>query len=141
MTEYSAQYPNEHGMVRRARQAIVEFARTWFSGQGLADIEHAVGEALSNAAEHGHTPGSVVDVRCRCEGERFTVEIDDGGKGFPRWNALDQVRPKSNAPRGYGIFIMKSLMDEVEYRDGGRRLRLMKRLPRASADSGARGSA
>lgn len=141
MTEFHERYPSEHGAVRRARQDVVAFARSWYSGQDLADIEHAVGEALSNAAEHGHKPGASIDVRCRCEGDRFTIEVRDEGEGFPRWNAREPTPPNSDSPRGYGIFIMRSLMDDVKYSEGGKNIWLMKRLPRSSSVSDARDSA
>ncbi len=129
MAEYRAQFPSAFESVGEARRAVVDFARHWFSGEDLCDIESAVGEALANAAEHGSKTGGMIDIKCRCVGDRFTVEVHDSGSGFERWNASDYIRPMSTSSRGYGMFIMRELMDEVEYSERGSRLRLMKRLP------------
>jgi anti-sigma regulatory factor (Ser/Thr protein kinase) len=109
------------------------FAREWFGGNDLSDIESAVGEALANCAEHGHVNGTSIDVRCRYDGLELTIEIKDAGKGFDRWDASDFFKPLSAAPRGYGTFIMRRLMDEIEYSENGTRVRLVKRRMSVSA--------
>lgn len=129
MAEYHARFPSAYESVGRARRAVIVFAREWFSGDELSDIESAVGEALANCAEHGHVNGTHIDVRCRCDGRELTIEIADAGKGFERWNACEFLKPLSSAPRGYGTFIMRRLMDEIEYTERGRRVRLLKRRP------------
>lgn len=129
--EYRAEFPSAFESVRHARWGVVDFARRWFSGEALADIECAVGEALANSAEHGSKTGTLIEVHCRCIDGKLTIEVKDTGEGFHQWNATDYLRPLSNASRGYGIFIMRELMDELEYSDRGTHLRLVKRLPRA----------
>jgi anti-sigma regulatory factor (Ser/Thr protein kinase) len=139
VAEYHARFPSAYESVGKARRAVIAFAREWFSGDDLSDIESAVGEALANCAEHGHVSGTHIDVRCRCEAGELTIEISDGGKGFERWNACEFVKPVSSAPRGYGTFIMRRLMDEIEYTERGRRVRLLKRRPASQfLDSGER---
>jgi len=136
MAEYRKEFPSAYECVGPARRAVVDFARQWFSGEELGDIEYAVGEALSNSAEHGHTNGTSIDIICRCDGAELIVEVKDSGAGFARWNASDYVRPMSNSARGYGTFIMRELMDEMEYSERGTRLRLSKRLPNAASCEG-----
>ncbi len=92
----------------------------------MSDIESAVGEALANCAEHGAAHGTNIDVACRYEGRTLTIEIKDAGQGFERWNVRDYVKPLSTAPRGYGTYIMRRLMDEIEYSEHGTRVRLTK---------------
>jgi anti-sigma regulatory factor (Ser/Thr protein kinase) len=135
MAEYRAQFGSASENVARARRAVIDFARYWFSGEDLADIESAVGEALANSAEHGSKSGTRVDVRCHFEDDAFIIDVKDSGSGFERWNAVDYGRPLLDAARGYGIFIMRQLMDEIKYSDHGTRLRLMKRLPKAWRDA------
>lgn len=127
MAEFHARYPSAYESVGKARRAIAAFARAWFGGDDLSDIESAVGEALANCAEHGYVNGTNIDVLCRYQGGELSVEIKDAGNGFDRWNACDFVKPLSTAPRGYGTFIMRRLMDEIEYSDRGTRVRLVKR--------------
>jgi len=138
MGEYRKKFPSAYENVSSARRAIVDFARQWFSPRDLDDIEYAVGEALSNSAEHGHKNGTSIEIVCRCDGDTFTVEVKDSGGGFARWDATDYVRPMSSATRGYGTFIMRELMDEMEYSERGTRLRLTKRLPNSRTCADAR---
>jgi len=127
MREYRARFPSAYASAARARHAIVDFARPWFDHQALSDIECAVGEALANAAEHGHADDAEFEVHCRYDGRQISIDIVDAGPGFSRWNASEYVRPMSDSPRGYGTFIMRNLMDTIEYGERGSRCRLVKR--------------
>lgn len=95
------------------------------------DVILAVGEALANAAEHGHRPNGTISVNARRisesdDIEQFHIEISDDGHGF----GLNQhlTAPDVSGSRGFGIYIMRSIMDSVEFHDGGRRVVLRKRL-------------
>lgn len=112
----------------------MQYAANWFSGEDLDDIGSAVGEAFANSAEHGAKMGGEVDVSCRFDGDRFLIDVKDSGDGFERWNAINYLKPFDHSGRGYGIFIMRQLMDTVEYSEGGTHLRLVKvrRRPRSS---------
>lgn len=100
-----------------------------YTGQELDDIETAVGEALANAAEHGHRAGGAFDVAVYVENDVAVIEVLDEGAGFA--SPLDEVPalPLPDVPRGYGIFLMRRLMDGLEYGEHGRRVRLKKHLP------------
>jgi len=137
VAEYHGKFPSGSSSVGQARRAVVAFAQQWFSDDDLSDIESAVGEALANCVEHSNAAGSDVDLRCRFDGRELTVEIKDAGNGFDRWNARDFAKPPAAAPRGYGTYIMRRLMDEIEYTERGTRVRLVKRrLPAQVADNG-----
>jgi anti-sigma regulatory factor (Ser/Thr protein kinase) len=122
---------------RRARKAITAFARTWLRGVESNDFETAVGEALANAVEHGKASQLTVD--CRYRRNRIVAEIHQNGVGF--LPPADIHMPPHGAPRGYGLFIMSSVLDGVEYREGGTRIRLIKRASAAlpGASSAGRG--
>jgi anti-sigma regulatory factor (Ser/Thr protein kinase) len=125
MDEFRAQYRSTYASVRVARRALVSFVRAHgLSGQAVEDFEIAIGEALANAAEHGHA-------RVEASGA-LTVEVKDDGPGFAGWNDVSFVKPASSAPRGLGIVIMRKLMDRVEYTDGGTCVRLFKRFDPAA---------
>ncbi len=100
-----------------------------YTGQDLADIETAIGEALANAAEHGHRPGGAIDVALYVEGAQAVIEVRDQGGGFARSPNQVAEQPRSDMPRGFGIFLMRALMDELEFGEHGRRVRLKKHLP------------
>ncbi len=143
MAEFHARYPSAYQSVGKARRAITAFAQQWFDPQALSDIESAVGEALANSAEHGSPNGTTIEIDCRYERDVLTIEIKDSGSGFDRWDSAECARPVASAGRGFGTYIMRRCMDEIEYSDRGTRIRLVKKgaAPRAFAgDSGERSS-
>lgn len=82
-----------------------------FDFDDIEDIKVAVGEACNNAVLHGKE-NSCFDLSFNVEDESFVIEVRDSGNGFDYedYHAPDLENPKEN---GLGIFIMKSLMDEV----------------------------
>ncbi len=127
-------FPSTYESVRIARHGLVRYARyVGLAGNALEDFEIAIGEALANAAEHGHCDGSRFSVVAEVTNGALRVDVKDGGRGFENWDAAQSVKPMSNSPRGFGIFIMRTLMDRVEYSEGGSRIRLSKNLPIAAS--------
>jgi len=129
MSKYQSTFKSTAKNIAKARADVRKHAAQLFSGQELADIESAVGEALSNSAEHGAGSDGEIELRCYVERREFVIEVKDSGPGFESWSATDATRPLASAERGYGIFIMRELMDSISYSENGSRLRLMKRLP------------
>jgi serine/threonine-protein kinase RsbW len=87
------------------------------------DIEMALREALANAIVHGNQedPSKCVYVTCRCttDGE-VSITVQDGGKGFDADRLLDPTTPENRLlTKGRGIYLMKTLMDEVHFEEGG----------------------
>lgn len=123
MAELRKLIPAGHEATSEARRTIVRFAASWFDDEVLAEIQLAVGEALANAAEHGFRPGTQIEIRCTCDGHALIVDIRDAGTGF-RPPRRRKTAPASGAPRGYGITIMRTLMDRVRYSHNGTRVRL-----------------
>jgi anti-sigma regulatory factor (Ser/Thr protein kinase) len=120
--------PNSPSSAHFARVRFAEFARTSpFESQSVAsDVVLAVGEALANAAEHGHRSNGTLSIEARITATAMEIEISDDGHGFaPRPHP---AAPDSYAARGFGIYIMRSVMDTVEFHDGGRRVRLVRRF-------------
>ena len=114
--------------VRRARKAIAAFAQSWLVGTAASDFESAVGEALSNAINHGHCKR--VNVACRFVRQAVVAEIQQqNGAAFEPPANFEP--PAVGAAGGYGLFIMRSVLDELEYHEHGRRVRLVKRAARA----------
>jgi len=122
---YEGSFPCSPVGARQARCAITAFARGSLSGRDLTDFEGAIGEVLANAVEH--SGGSRITVECYVDSGRVIAEIRDYGAGFLPPAAVQA--PARGALRGYGLFIVNSLVDEIEYLDNGRRLRLTKRAP------------
>jgi serine/threonine-protein kinase RsbW len=87
------------------------------------DIEIALREALGNAVIHGNheDPRKHVYVSCRCEtGEEVWITVSDEGQGFDSDALPDPTAPGAiESSHGRGIYLMKALMDEVHFEDGG----------------------
>jgi len=116
VTTFSATYPSAYDTVAIARRAVGVFAQSrGFSSSDVSDIVLAVGEACSNAVEHGHTAKGHIVVRCTFEDDKLTVEIGDRGRGFDEKRALDSAIPAEFLGRGRGIPIMRAVMDGVRY--------------------------
>jgi anti-sigma regulatory factor (Ser/Thr protein kinase) len=130
MLTYRASLPRGYNSVRQARRALRTFAETCgFADTPLADVENAAGEALANAAEHGNGEGSpVFDIWATFDGDCLVIEIDDHGRGFDAAAVLARPAPDATGYRGFGVFLMRTLMDEVAYSECGSRIQLVKRL-------------
>jgi serine/threonine-protein kinase RsbW len=101
------------------------------AGQESA-VELALEEALNNAVVHGNRtdPEKLVQVICRCElGKGFSVVVKDQGQGFDP-NAVPDPTAAENigADHGRGIWLMKSVMDEVSFERGGTEVHMRKAI-------------
>jgi serine/threonine-protein kinase RsbW len=127
--EFRARFPNTRRAAAFARRSLIaHVAGFGYPDQELSDIETAVGEALANAAEHGHRAESGFEVRVLVERGMLVIEVQDDGAGFSS-SRCDKTVPAQDAPRGFGIYLMRHLMDEVNYNVRGTCVRLTKRLP------------
>ncbi|HEY6555219.1 MAG TPA: ATP-binding protein [Vicinamibacteria bacterium] len=92
------------------------------------DLAVALAEALSNAAVHGNRlrPRSRVIVTVYVTpGERTTIEVKDSGRGFDVSGLSDPTdRDRILAPSGRGVFLMRKLVDKVEFFPPGNRVSL-----------------
>lgn len=87
------------------------------------NIMIAVTEAVNNAIKHGNQGNSAKNVLLSLslnEGLlKFTIE--DEGSGFDFHQLPDPTSPENIAkPGGRGIFLMKHLSDEVNFKDNGK---------------------
>jgi serine/threonine-protein kinase RsbW len=135
MIELEARFPSAPRAVCAARRATRAFARRCGFGQWeISDIVLAVGEACNNAVEHGHVNGGQFTMRCRSDDDgAVTFEIEDSGGGFELDGKGTALAPSERGVRGLGIFLMRCLMDDVQFtmNEGGTTVRLMKRTHQA----------
>jgi serine/threonine-protein kinase RsbW len=90
--------------------------------EGVSDVEIALREALANAIIHGNHEDrrKHVHVTCRCEPEEVSIAVKDEGKGFDLNKLPDPTVPENiTSVHGRGIHVMKALMDEVRFEEGG----------------------
>lgn len=84
-----------------------------FNIEDVEDIKVAVGEACNNAVLHGKCEADRFNIDFEVEENEIIVKVKDTGNGFEfiEYKKPDLDNPKEN---GLGLFIMKSLMDDVE---------------------------
>ena len=128
--QYRAAYPSDIKNVAVARLGIAEFAADCgFPNDAISDIRLAAGEALSNAVEHGSMkPGRKITVVCTFDGVELSIEVRDRGIGFAEPSDRSGAQPDHRG-RGFGIFLMRRLMDEVSFARNGTVVRLVRRRP------------
>jgi len=125
---HRAAYSSDIKNVALARQGIAGFAaKCGFSDADVSDIRLAAGEALSNAVEHGRgTAARNIIVECTFEYDMLVVVIEDSGSSFAEPSVRASVEPDDRG-RGFGIFLMRRLMDEVTFARNGTIVRLVRR--------------
>jgi serine/threonine-protein kinase RsbW len=132
---------------RDAVAPTVERVLSESRGAGLSteqrdNLAVAVAEALSNAAVHGNQlhPARAVRVMVLVTPkECVVVEVTDFGPGFDSTQVGDPTHPaRVLMPGGRGIFLMRQLVDRVEYNEAGNRVRLtVERRPAGSGKATA----
>jgi serine/threonine-protein kinase RsbW len=86
----------------------------------IEDLKTAVAEACTNAIEHGNKmkPSARVSVSFTIEESKLQVDVRDEGMGIGQSTppSLEHtISGKKDRPRGWGIFLIKNLIDEVEF--------------------------
>lgn len=89
-------------------------------------------EALTNAMIYGNgqDPSKRVRVEIVLEGAALIAQITDEGAGFNPEGVPDPTIPRNRRKAGgRGLFIMRTLMDEVRFNDRGNSVTLILRFP------------
>jgi serine/threonine-protein kinase RsbW len=118
--------------VALARLAVSAIAnRLRFTIEDIEDIKLAVAEACTAVIQH-EKHGENIDITFQTTPYELRLHIRDTGR-----KALAAVRPAVDLDEariaGLGIFLIRTLMDEVHYdvhADGGTNLEMVKRLGR-----------
>ncbi|HEY5690416.1 MAG TPA: ATP-binding protein [Cyclobacteriaceae bacterium] len=87
------------------------------------NIMIAVTEAVNNAIRHGNKSESTKNVTLilTLENGLIKFKVEDEGVGFDFHNLPDPTSPENlEKPGGRGIFLMKHLSDEVDFKESGR---------------------
>lgn len=98
----------------------------------LHTVKLALEEALTNAMRHGNglKASRQVMVRIALDSEQIILDVSDEGNGFNPKTVPDPTKEgyAENMPGGRGIFLMRKMMDHVEFYNGGRGVRMIKKL-------------
>lgn len=100
----------------------------------IFEIHVAFEEALRNAMLHGNKldPDKKVTIETEITSEEVIVSVENEGEGFDP-DKLPDPTAEENLLResGRGVYLIKHLMDEARYENGGRRVVMKKRLKKA----------
>ena len=107
--------PSRPEWVALARLAAATVAnRLHFSIEEIEDVKLAVAEACTAVIQH-ERHGEFIELACEARGDSLRVRVHDGGRhGAP---AAEPARMNFDEARiaGLGIFLIRTLMDEVSY--------------------------
>jgi serine/threonine-protein kinase RsbW len=87
-------------------------------GSFVDEIELVVSEACTNAILHGAGTAAPVAVRFRLYGTALGIEVMDRGPGFD-FEKVPEPNLDEHPEGGYGLYIIRKIMDEVAYGGDG----------------------
>lgn len=112
-----------------AARTVEEIARRYrFAPKAINQIKTALIEACINAAEHSHSPDRKIYQKFKIDKDKLTITVANRGLRLTETNARE-IKPNEGR-RGWGLKLMKNLMDEVkmEQTDDGTRISMVKYL-------------
>ncbi len=116
----SLSVPSEPGNERLAMEQVAEAVQRFdLSARRLEQLKTAVAEATMNAMEHGnhYRPDAPVEIAVLASDEAVVVRITDEGGAQPIPEAtipnLEAKLAELQTPRGWGLFLIQNLVDEV----------------------------
>jgi serine/threonine-protein kinase RsbW len=103
----------------------------------ISQVKPALQEAMVNAVKHGNKmdPALAVRVGIELEPEQLIIQVADEGEGYDYKNIPSPVEPQNlEKLKGRGIYLIKHLMDKVEFLKNGSTIRMIKYLKREAIE-------
>lgn len=134
----SVSLPSDVNYLDIARSFVADLAiKVGLSSSEIHDLQLAVSEAVTNVIEHGYSGDADkrIELAIEKDGECFIVAISDSSG--TRFDPEDHANPDmkdyimNRRVGGLGLFLMRKLMDQVEFSSDGagtNRVRLVKRV-------------
>ncbi len=138
--------PNNLGYERVAMASVAAVAeRMGFDTARVEDLKTALSEACINAMEYGNQMDAdmKVVVVLTIRDDELEINVEDSGlrKYNPqtdhRSSLIEERLEGALSTRGWGMFLIKSLMDEVEFTsnpEGGNQLKMVIHLKKHSEE-------
>lgn len=99
----------------------------------IFDIRLCIEEAVRNAMVHGNRSDKKKTVKAAywVENGYLCIEVEDEGAGFDHSGLVDPtIVPHILKDSGRGVYLMKKLMDKVEYNLKGNKVLMVKKITR-----------
>ena len=102
------------------RSDLKELLLDWgLADKWIEDFILAVQETLTNVIRHAYeNKGGTIEVILRNDSDRVEVVVEDQGKSFDSSKVKEPELPPRK-PGGMGLYLIKRLMDEVQYKSSG----------------------
>jgi len=113
---------NQLGFEKIAVACSATFAQLHgFPRERIEDLKTMVGEAFSNAMQHGNQGRTDAKVRIslECKNNALIVRVLDEGAGIdtvPPVPVIDDIIEQEKLITGFGLFLIRQLADEVEFK-------------------------
>jgi serine/threonine-protein kinase RsbW len=129
-SQHVLELPNDLGAIERSVEYLLECCRdAGFDEDRLRlNLRVGVAEALANAMMYGNArdPGKRVRLEAWCSPEAVRIRVTDEGPGFDPRTLPDPTLPQNRSrSRGRGVFLIRQLMDRVEYNEQGNSIEMM----------------
>jgi serine/threonine-protein kinase RsbW len=129
MLEFTIDSDNDAS--RKVQIAVLaELSKRGFNTNAAYAIRLALEEGMQNAIRHGNrlNPKKKVHIKAQITSEAAEIIIEDQGVGFDRSKVPDPTLDENlEKCSGRGILLIERYMNKVEWSNGGRRLRMIKR--------------
>lgn len=114
-------YPARFEYLDEIRDLVAQVARRGgFTEKEIYSIQLAADEAASNIIEHAYegTTDGILQVTCEMQGNEIFIAMHDDGKPFDP-SEVKQPNLKADLSErqigGLGVYLMRKLMDKVQY--------------------------
>lgn len=119
MVKHSLTLPSSLNSIEKAVDFSEKIAKDMhLKEEEVSSFAIAVSEAVTNAIKHGNKEdkNKNVFINVSIENNKVTVSVKDSGKGFNPEKLKDPTKPENiTKPCGRGIYIVKTIMDNVDY--------------------------
>ncbi|MCA1633927.1 MAG: ATP-binding protein [Acidobacteria bacterium] len=141
--EFAMEIPMGDDTELIAANTVEQLARRMdFGPEAITQIKHALVEACINATEHSLSPDRKIYQRFRLEDDKLVITVSSRGLSIPTnlfENGATALAEQNNGHdsaespkgrRGWGLKLIRTLMDDVEFEpvEDGTRLRMTKYL-------------
>jgi len=124
--------PSENRYIKKVSGRILSSLEPHgVSEETTFDIKLCVEEAVRNAIVHGNhsRKDKTVKIAYSIEGGRITIEVEDEGKGFDHTTLPDPTDTNYIMRNsGRGVYLIKKLMDSVDFNEAGNRITMVKKI-------------
>ena len=132
MEKKDIRFYSDSGRIRESSSRILKDLETYGIDEKAAfEIKLCVEEAVRNAIVHGNKSDPKRQVRLGYWVDKgvLNIEIEDEGAGFNHELVKDPTKEENILRNsGRGVYLIKKLMDKVEYNIKGNKVIMVKRI-------------